>query len=239
MDGKHIVLKRPINSGSLYFNYKSNFSIVLLALVDADYKFIYIDVGCNGRISDGGVFRNSTLAMSLDNESLNIPKSGEDEKLPYVIVADDAFPLKPNIMKPYPQRHLTKEKRIFNYRLSRARRVVENAFGIMASRFRVFLAPMSIAPDKAEKVVLASCVLHNFLREKCRNRYTPYGTMDIEALDEGQVQPGEWRSHADCLQSISPQSGNKSGILSQDIREKFSVYFNTVGKVPWQDNFIA
>lgn len=239
MDGKHIVLKRPINSGSLYFNYKSNFSIVLLALVDANYKFIYIDVGCNGRISDGGVFRNSTLSMALDKETLNIPKIDAHESMPYVIVADDAFPLKPYIMKPYPQRQLTKEKRIFNYRLSRARRVVENAFGIMASRFRVFLAPMSIAPEKAEKVVLASCVLHNFLREKCATRYTPHGTLDVELLDEGELRPGEWRSHADCLQPISSQSGNKSCSLSQDVREQFSVYFNTVGKVPWQDSFIA
>lgn len=128
MDGKHIVLKRPINSGSLYFNFKSNFSIVLLALVDANYKFIYIDIGCNGRISDGGVFRNSSLSTALDSDTLNLPKNGtlgEQENIPYVIVADDAFLLKSYIMKPYPQRKLSKDKRIFNYRLSRARRVVE------------------------------------------------------------------------------------------------------------------
>ena len=64
MDGKHIQMRRPINSGSYYFNYKGFFSIVLLGLVDADYKFIYIDVGCNGRISDGGVYRNSSLSHS-------------------------------------------------------------------------------------------------------------------------------------------------------------------------------
>ena len=62
MDGNHILIRQPRNSGSYYFKYKGTFSIVLLALVDADYKFIYVDVECNGRVSDGGVFQNSTLS---------------------------------------------------------------------------------------------------------------------------------------------------------------------------------
>ena len=65
MDGKHILIRQPRNSGSFYFNYKGTFSIVLLALVDADYKFIYVDVGCNGRVSDGSVFQSSTLADAI------------------------------------------------------------------------------------------------------------------------------------------------------------------------------
>ena len=74
LDGKHIQIKRPVNSGYYYFNYKGTFSIVLLALVDADYKFIFIDIGWNGRISDGGIDRNATLFSALENNSLNIPK---------------------------------------------------------------------------------------------------------------------------------------------------------------------
>ena len=73
MDGKHIVIKQPKNSGSYYFNYKGTFSVALLALVDANYKFIYVDVGCNGRISDGDVYRNSSLSNAIENCLLGIP----------------------------------------------------------------------------------------------------------------------------------------------------------------------
>jgi len=70
MDGKHFVLQAPFNSGSEFFNYKSSFSIVLFALIDASYNFLFVDCGCQGRISDGGVFKNSELFKNMENQSL-------------------------------------------------------------------------------------------------------------------------------------------------------------------------
>jgi hypothetical protein len=61
IDGKHIVIQSPNKSGTEYFNYKDTFSIVLMALVDANYNFIFVDVGCQGRISDSGVYRNTDM----------------------------------------------------------------------------------------------------------------------------------------------------------------------------------
>ena len=61
MDGKHIVIENPPHSGTEYFNYKKTFSIVLLALVDSNYNFTFADIGCQGRISDGGVLNKSAL----------------------------------------------------------------------------------------------------------------------------------------------------------------------------------
>ncbi|VDI07439.1 Hypothetical predicted protein [Mytilus galloprovincialis] len=108
IDGKHIVVQAPSNSGSYYYNYKHTHSIVLMALVDANYRFTYVDVGSNGRVSDGGVFRQCTLQESIENELINFrgPKElpGRDKKVPFVVVGDEAFPLKEYLMKPYPQR---------------------------------------------------------------------------------------------------------------------------------------
>lgn len=105
LDGKHINIRCPINSGSNYYNYKGCNSVVLLALVDANYKFIAVDVGSYGRNSDGGIFANSTLGISLANNKLNVPGdkplTQNGEPLPHVIVGDEAFPLKPYLLRPY------------------------------------------------------------------------------------------------------------------------------------------
>lgn len=94
-----------------------------LGIVDANYKFIWAECGVNGKISDGGVWIDSPfqkMVNGLEN-ILNIPNN-------YVFIADDAFPLKKNLLKPF-RGSSTPEQEVFNYRLSRARRCVENAFG--------------------------------------------------------------------------------------------------------------
>ena len=90
-------------------------------------------------------------------------------------------------MKYYPLRNLSHEKRILNFHLSRSRRIVENAFGILASRFQIFLSAMYLAPENSENITLASCVLHNVLPEKARARYTPPGSFHREDEHTGSV----------------------------------------------------
>ncbi|PIK47147.1 putative nuclease HARBI1 [Apostichopus japonicus] len=144
IDGKHVVIQTPPNSGSVFFNYKHTFSVVLMAIVDHMYCFTVIDVGAFGSCSDGGIFARSQIGRQMDSNELNIPPyqqlpgAPEIGKLPFVAVGDEAFPLKINFMRPYPGQHLCEGKRIYNYRLSRARRVVENAFGILAARWRIY-----------------------------------------------------------------------------------------------------
>ncbi|XP_033988010.1 putative nuclease HARBI1 [Trematomus bernacchii] len=236
LDGKHINIRPPPGTGSTYYNYKHTFSIVLMALVDSNYKFLYVDVGCNGRISDGGVFGGCSLQDALENRTANIPAPAplpaSDQAVCYSIVADEAFPLKELLMKPYPNRRLAVEQRIFNYRLSRARRVVENAFGIQANRFRVFLTTINIQDTaKVEAIVLACCGLHNFLLTENCSAYMA-GVVDQEGPDHGTV-PGRWRQDPELWQATLPHTTNNPARAKQH-RDELCQYFNGVGAVPFQ-----
>jgi hypothetical protein len=157
IDGKHCQIKRPDNSSEFY-NYKGSYSIILFTLVDADCRFVFIDVVSNGRVNDGAVFRNSTLNSAMENNLLNWSVNS-------VIIGDDAFPLRNTLLKPYSKVNLTlKQNKIFNHRLSRARRVSENAFGILAQRVRVFARPIELKVSTTDLVIRSACYLHSWLR---------------------------------------------------------------------------
>ena len=100
-------------------------------------------------------------------------------------------------MKPFHYKKQSEEQRIYSYRLSRARRVVENAFGIMANCFRILQTPVRIEPNKAVQVVLACTVLHNYLRKEYADDYVGLNGFDREH-EEGVLclkEVGEEREH--------------------------------------------
>lgn len=142
IDGKHIPITKPKNAGSDYYNFKRFHSIVLLATADANYKFISIDVGGKGAQGDVLIFNQSQLGRMIiqDDPHLILPPDSKvgDRILPHFFLGDDIFPLLRRLIKPYKptaRRPLTEEEDICNYRISRARRCVENAFGILQTKF--------------------------------------------------------------------------------------------------------
>ncbi|XP_030762216.1 uncharacterized protein LOC115887035 [Sitophilus oryzae] len=173
MDGKHIVFRAPKIDGSMW--------------------------GVNGRVSDGGVYCQSTLAKAIAQNYLNIPEDrclpGRNKLVPHVILADAAFPLGEHIMKPYPFRNLTNEQKIYNYRLSRGRRVVENAFGILANRFRISLTTINLSAQKVQIITLAARVLHSSL--SAENLYM--------VNDDGEIDDSYVFKYG-----LSQQSGNRA-----------------------------
>ena len=135
------------DSGSLYHNYKGSFSVVLMGLVDPDYKFIWIDTGGFSHLSDSQIFHDSELNECILNVTIGWPPPdklpGDDKVTPYFTLGNDIFALHTYLSKPlYLTRFFSKEQRIFNYRISRERRVVENAFGILAQRWQILLRTM-------------------------------------------------------------------------------------------------
>ncbi|XP_068102756.1 putative nuclease HARBI1 [Hyperolius riggenbachi] len=239
VDGKHVRINPPPNSGSYFYNYKGFFSVVLMALVNARYEFMMVDVGKNGRVSDGGVMEATEFNRRLKKKQLQLPNNDDTvEHLNFVFVADEAFALGENLVKPFPQRGLDNLKRIFNYRVSRARRVVENAFGILAQRFRVFLTAINVDPDKVEVIVKAACTLHNFLRQKNVQRYCPPTMVDQEDFENGSVVAAEWRAHPGMVPLHSGSSHNPT-YEAKTNRDKYKDYFTGSGAVTWQDKMIA
>lgn len=228
IDGKHVRIVAPPKSGSLYFNYKGTSSIVLLVLVDANLCFRVTDVGAYGRGSDGGVLRESVFGRRLAAGTLElfpdavIPNAECLGPLPFTFVGDEAFPLRRNLMRPYPGRALTQNRRLFNYRLSRARMVVENAFGVLAARFRVYHRVIGLQPHSAELCVKATCVLHNLLRR------------DAPPRTSRPLDPHHPTGSQTDLRSVTRQGTNNACREAVRIREAYTTYFSSeAGSVEW------
>ena len=215
IDGKHVACKAPRNSGSEFYNYKGFYSVILFAMVDADYKFTYIDISGNGSSSDAQIYNESDLHRGLDQNRIHAfpqpdPLPNDNQDVPYFIIGDDAFSLRTYPMKPYSTRNLTHEERIFNYRLSRARRVVENAFGILANRFEILLTTMQHHHETVRTIVEACCILHNLMRTRfpvVKNRLVD------RAQPDGTLQPGAWRECRNLEDTIVVQGPNTASVV--------------------------
>lgn len=127
-----------------------------MAICDANYLFTFIDIGAYSRRSDGGIFKECQFDKKFEQKKMDVPDVD-------IIFANgptlpcwrrSAFPLKKYLLRPYSGRGgLTKEKNIFNYRLSRSGRIVENTFGILASQWRILRKPIIAKVETIEKIV--------------------------------------------------------------------------------------
>lgn len=158
-----------------------------------------------------------------------------------MFVTDEAFPLQTNLMRPYPGKNLSEAKAVFNYRLSRARRIIENSFGILAARWRIFRRPILAEPEHVIRYTQATIALHNFLRTTESSVYCPPGFTDGED-GGGNVLEGTWRNelHGDQgLTRLCQIGGNSYRRSAAGTRELFQDYFLTPeGEVSWQYNFV-
>lgn len=165
IDGCHIPMKCPpggLQACKEYHNFKNFYSIVLMAMVDSHYRFVWGSCGFPGNSHDAVIFKSTDLWTRIQ-EGL-IPVIGKpvgDVTVPPLIVGDSAFPLRTWLMKPYTYAVLTPQQRNFNYRLSRARMVTEGAYGQLKGRWRVLLRKIESSQDTVRITTLACMVLHN------------------------------------------------------------------------------
>ncbi|XP_037498960.1 putative nuclease HARBI1 [Rhipicephalus sanguineus] len=168
LGGRHVVIKAPAKSRAVYTNSKNTFSLILFAVVDANGKFIYTDVGAAGAQGGNEVWQMTDLQKAIYSNKAQLPEaikveSSPDVLLPPVFIADDTLPLERHVMKPFIGSNLTQEKRGFNERLAMVQQVANDAFGAMESRFGCLRTVIQEKPERVAAIVNATCVLHNFL----------------------------------------------------------------------------
>ncbi|XP_025196002.1 uncharacterized protein LOC112595125 [Melanaphis sacchari] len=158
-----------------------------MAICDANYCFTVIDVGSFEKESDCNIFKKSAFGKKLYGNKTNFPQPqclpGDERgtSQPFVLIGDETFALHANLLRPFPGRSLNDKRRIFNYRLSRARQNIECTFGILSNKWRVFHTALLVEPDFAVVITKACCVLHNFIRR--RDGYNTEDTQNCEMED--------------------------------------------------------
>ena len=210
------------------------------------YCFTLFDFGSYGSNNDCGGLSNSLMDEKLETNTFNIP---EDEPLdgckftplPYFLLRGNIFPFRKWLIKPYPGRNLNEEQKIYNYRLSRGRRAIENAFEILAARWRIFHRPIqATAVEHVELHVLAALALYNYLHLTSNVMCTPSDFADSESGDRS-ILLGEWRNRdtAQGFNNIRPICGNRNCFEVVQIRDEIKEYLNSEeASLPWKQHNI-
>ena len=164
IDGTHIPIVSPVECPADYYNRKGWHSIIMQGMVNHVGHFTEIYVGWPGRVHDARVFVNSTLYKRGQDGTLfpDLKETISGKEIPLLVLGDPAYPLLPWLMKAFPDNgSLSREQKTFNYRLSKARVVVEHAYGRLKGRWRCLLKRNDVLISDLPKLVAACCVLHN------------------------------------------------------------------------------
>lgn len=204
----------------------------MLAITDAKGLFTIVDIGAEGRRSDGGILMHSEVGQALSNSELNLPAPRPLEvngpSIPYVLLGDEAFALTNYMMRPYPRRNnLDFSRKVFNYRLSRARRTVECSFGVLSARWRVYRKPILATVENSIKIMQATVCLHNYIIAKESTTLPEERQYSLQSEDDIPYnnQFHEFRDEQALIHGH---------INETKIRDQFKNYFMTTGAIEWQ-----
>lgn len=165
-DGCHIKILPEKDQATDYYNFKGWYSLILFALVDYRFRFMYTSVGAPGRCNDSQLYEDSQLKKFVEDKFKERVKNICGTDVPMYLIGDSAFRLSETMMKPHPFLvNKTPEQENFNYHLSKCRRVVENAFGHLKARFRIFGKGLETSVENGKNIIQACCIIHNFLND--------------------------------------------------------------------------
>ncbi|CAI2355069.1 unnamed protein product [Caenorhabditis sp. 36 PRJEB53466] len=164
LDGKHWETEHPPNSGSLSFNYKAYCSFNSLFVCSADCRILYVQISECGGNSDAQLFREGPLGELLERAAYagglrTLP--GSSIVMPPFILADNGFGLSKHVMQPYRDHNRTTENMDFNDKICGTRVKIENLFGILTTKFRVFRRALNLCPTSSQGLILSLSVIHN------------------------------------------------------------------------------
>ena len=226
--------------------------MTFMAVSDAKHRFIIVESGASGKRADANIFLKSCFAQKLRTGKLNLPPpcplNGVNGNMPFFFIGDNAYPKSGNFATPFKGVHLRDEEIIYNYRLSRARRIVENAFGILCARFRILFRPIEGSSSLVRSIILACLALHNFhlMDEESvppKNRkYRPHGYADYVRSD-GKFIFGRWRNEHPAQEhglfkklSIQVDKAHRSTVKAfkgEELAEMLVRHF-VFNPLPWQ-----
>ena len=211
VDGTHIPIVSPVECPADYYNRKGWHSIIMQGTVNHLGHFIDVYIGWPGRVHDARVFVNSSLYKRGQAGTLfpDWKKTIAGKDIPLLMLGDPAYPLLPWLMKAFPDNgSFPHEQKTSNYRLSKARVVVEHAYGRLKGRWRCLLKRNDVLVDDLPKLVAACCVLHNIC-----------GSRD-ENFDE------DWMQDVNDHHSVSSHSTSSVVESGKNIREALMTYFS-------------
>lgn len=217
---RHIELRKASKADSDYLNERRRPSVLLSAVVDANYEFLVADTCPCGHLSADNP-PNSILERKL--RSTKLPCQPNPDKLPYVFVADECFKLQENFMVPY--RAVTDKggeaNKLFNRQLVRANQRAAKTLAIMAWRFGVLQTPVNLEAKKVQTIVKACCYLHNFFKRES----VYYIDSNMEAVIKADLAPIVWGPNTTVVPYISTCDSDP-----QYVRDSFSKYLYTLSR---------
>lgn len=188
-----------------------------MLISDANNKVIHYQVGMDGSTNDSGTWFFSQLKDAMDRNALNLP-SVPDGQLQDHLIGDGAYPLGERMLVPF-QSVGCKSKDVYNYRISRARRIVESTFRLISARFKIFYTKMHLLPKNAEIIISAGISLHNFL-------------LATESPTSQSLEISEPSIKLNRVEGNFPSKAHRQ-------REALCKFFLEEGRVSWQDEKVS